>query len=64
MWDKNDYTSEAGKQLTDTDVYRDFKFNEKILKNLVEESNIFLKILNIKASIQEKNLSISRISTR
>ena len=27
--DKNDYKSQAGKQLSDTDVNKDFKFNEK-----------------------------------
>ena len=29
VWDKNDYKSQAGKQLSHTDVNKDFKFNEK-----------------------------------
>ena len=51
VWDKNNYTSEADKQVSDTDVNRDFKFNEKIFQNLFEESN--KKILNIKPSLQK-----------
>ena len=64
MWAKNEYTSEAGKQLSGTDVKRDFKFHENILQNLVEESYIFLKILNVKASLQKKNSTISPINTQ
>lgn len=40
VWDKTNYTIEAAKQFSDTD----FKFNEKKLQNLFEESN--MKILN------------------
>ena len=40
VWDKNNYTSETDKQRSDADVNRDFKFNEKILQNLFEESNM------------------------
>ena len=43
MWDKKDYKSQADKQLIDTDVNKDFKFIEKIVQNLLEESNIFFK---------------------
>ena len=53
MWDKNNYTSETDKQLSYTDVNRDFKSNEKILHNFFEESNV--EILNIKPSLQKKN---------
>ena len=62
MWDKNNYTSEADKQLNNTDVNRDFKFNEKILQNLFEETNV--NILNIKPLLQKKNSSISYVSAR
>ena len=62
VWDKNNYTSEADKQVSDTDVNRDFKFNEKIFQNLFEESN--MKILNIKPSLQKQNSSNSSVSTR
>ena len=64
MWDKKDYKTQADKQLSDTDVNKDFKFNEKILWKILEESNIFLKKLRIKASLQKKTLSILSISTR
>ena len=62
MWDKNNFSSEADKQLSNTDVNRDFKLNEKILQNLFEESN--LNILNIKPLLQKKNSSISPVSTK
>ena len=61
MLDKDNSTSEADKQLTNTDANRGFKFNEKILQNLFEESN--MKILDIKPSLQIKNSSISPVST-
>ena len=32
-----------------------FKFNEKILQNLLEESKIFLKKINIKASLRKRS---------
>ena len=64
VWDKKDYKTQADKQLSDTDVKKDFKFNEKILRKIFEESNIFLKKLSIKASLQKKALSISSISAR
>ena len=51
---------EADKQLSNTDVNRDFKFNEKTLQNLFEENNV--NILNIKPSLQKKNSSISYVS--
>ena len=62
MLDKNNSTSEADKQLTDTEANRGFKFNEKILQNLFEESN--MKILDIKLSLQIKNSSISSVTAR
>ena len=70
--DKNNSTSEADKQLTDTDPNRGFKYNEKTLQKLFEESN--MKILDIKPLLQNsrtqvqnsslKNSSISLVSTR
>ena len=70
--DKNNSTSEADKQLTDTDPNRGFKYNEKTLQKLFEESN--MKILDIKPLLQNsrtqvqnsllKNSSISPVSTR
>ena len=54
MWDKNNFTTELMNSY--------FKFSEKILQNLFEESN--MKILNVKASLQKKNSSISLIGKR
>ena len=62
MWDKNNHISEVDKQLGNTDLNREFKFNRKILQNLFEESNV--NILNIKPSLQKKNSSISPVNTR
>ena len=53
MWDKNNYASEADKQLSDTDVNRDFKFNKKLLQNPFEKRNENLKY---KAIVIEKEL--------
>ena len=62
MLDKNNSTSEADKQLTVTDANRGFKFSEKTLQNLFEESK--MKILDIKPSLQIKNSNVSPVSTR
>ena len=43
VWDKDDYPQEASRQLRDTSIYEDVKFNENILTDLVERSN---KIFN------------------
>ena len=37
---------------------------KKMLQNPLKESNIFLKKLDIKVSLEKKNLSISPINTR
>ena len=39
VWDRDDYLQEASRQLRDTNMYEDFKFNENILTGLVERSN-------------------------
>ena len=57
VWGKNDYKSQADKQLSDTDINEDLKFNEKNTTESfgsLEVSNIFLKQLNIKASLQKR----------
>ena len=43
-WDKDDYLQEASKQLRDTNIYEDVKFNENILTGLVERSNKILTV--------------------
>ena len=55
VWDKSDYKSQADKQLSDTDANENFKFNEKILQNLLEERNIFLKKTKYKGIVTEKD---------
>ena len=39
VWDSDDYLQEASRQLWDTNIYKDVKFNENILTGLVERSN-------------------------
>ena len=39
VWDRNDYILEAGKQLSDANVYKDISFNEKNLQKIVGTSN-------------------------
>ena len=38
VWDQNDYLMEAGKQLTDKNVYKEVMFNEKLIQDLTETS--------------------------
>ena len=38
VWDSDDYLQEASRQLWDTNIYKDVKFNENILTGLVERS--------------------------
>ena len=46
VWDRLDYFSEAGKQLGDKKISKDVLFNDKILRDLVENTNNML--LNLK----------------
>ena len=43
VWDRADYILEAEKHLNDKRVYKEVKFNENVLTDLVEKSN---KIFN------------------
>ena len=43
VWDRDDDLQEASRQLRDTSIYEDVKFNKNILTGLVERSN---KIFN------------------
>ena len=40
VWDRLDYLSEAEKQLDDKKIYNEVSFNDKILRDLVETSNV------------------------
>ena len=45
--DRNDYLMEAEKQLSDKNVYKEVKFNEKFIQDLTEISNkIFRNLEN------------------
>ena len=43
VWDRDDYLQEASRQLWDTNIYEDVKFNENFITGLLERSN---KIFN------------------
>ena len=56
VWDRNDYLTEAEKQLEDPNVYRKLDFKDKTLSQLVDCSNRFFKNLKLKGHITEKEL--------
>ena len=56
VWDRDDYLSEAEKQLCDKAIYKDVSFNEKILSDLVASSNKIFKSLERKGAISEKEM--------
>ena len=56
VWGRDDYLSEAEKQLCDKAIYKDVSFNEKILSDLVASSNKIFKILERKGAISEKEM--------
>ena len=43
IWDRDDYLAEAERQLKDENVYRNVKFNEKLIEDLTEHSNKIFK---------------------
>ena len=54
VWERDDYLSEAEKQLCDKAIYKDVSFNEKILGDLEGSSNKIFKSLERKGAISEK----------
>ena len=47
VWDRNNYLMEAEKQLSDKNVYKEVKFNEKLIQDLTKASNkIFRNLRN------------------
>ena len=48
LWDREDYLTEAGKQLQDVDIYEDTDFKESDLVKLVEKSNTMFQSLGRK----------------
>ena len=51
IWDRNDYITEAEKQLSEKILYKEVCFNEKNLYNLVEISNRFFRGLKLDGHI-------------
>ena len=57
VWDREDYLAEGYKQLSDTSTYVEVKkYNYKLLSQLTEKSNKFLKRLYNNMLISEKEL--------
>ena len=54
VWNKNDYLREAEKELEDQNMYRKVALKDKILSELVDCHNRFLKNLKVKGHIMEK----------
>ena len=54
--DRDDYLSEAEKQLCNKAIYKDASFNEKILSDLVISSNEIFKRLQKKGAASEKEI--------
>ena len=48
VWDRNNYLTEAEKQLEDQNVYKKLAFRDKTLSQLVDCSNRFCKNLKMK----------------
>ena len=56
VWDREDYTAEAERQLGDVTVYKDVNFKEKMLHDLAETSHKLFRNLKDKRGITEKQL--------
>ena len=64
VWDREDYISEASKQLNDESVYKSVKFKHKILQDLAEKSNGIFKGHKQKGKITEKQLKYFTIENK
>ena len=56
IWDCNDYTTEAEKQLSDKVEYKQINFKENNLCDLVEISSRFFRGLKLDGHISEKEM--------
>ena len=56
VWDRSDHLHEASRQLQDQNIYKNVKFNENILTDLVAKSNKIFKRLCSHKLISEKEL--------
>ena len=51
VWDREDHTAEASELLNDESVYKSVRFNDKILQDLSEKSNVVFEGLKQKGKI-------------
>ena len=56
VWDRNDYLMEAEKQLSDKNVHKEVKFNEKLIQDLTETSKKIFRNLRNAGFIPDKEL--------
>ena len=59
VWERNEYIKEGERQLGDSSVYQKVNFKEKLLYELVDESNSSFKELKKKGCISDKTLKYS-----
>ena len=57
VWDRNDYLMETEKQLSDKNVYKKDKFNEKLIQDLTETSNKIFRNLRNRCYRTDKELN-------
>ena len=61
VWDREDYISEASKQLNGEEVYISVKFKDKTQQDLAEKSNSIFKVLKQKDKTTEKKFKHFKI---
>ena len=62
VWDRLNYLAEAGKQLSDSNTYKEVKLSEKEQVKLVEKSNSMFEGLKKKTVVTEKrNIALGLI---
>ena len=56
VWDRNGYLMEDEKQLSDKNIYKEVKFNEKLIQDLTETSNKIFRSLKNGGFLTDKEL--------
>ena len=56
VWERNDYLMEAEKQLSDKNIFKEVKFNKKLIQDLTETSNKIFRNLRNGGLITDKEL--------
>ena len=64
VWDRLDNLAEAGKELSDSNTYKEVKLSEKHRVKLVEKSNSMFEGLKKKAVVTERKINLSLILKR